>query len=388
MASSAAPPGVIDPTKPKSYPVILSDALLGKSSKEALTAIRCEISRLWLTDEETSRAGLETDVPSVTPADNHKPELSSDTAPNEAKLKPSPSDDDTFNLSFYENGGKYAYNGTRSAKENQYVLIFDPERKAFVLHRMDSMFHMNLARTPYNSDAQELKGKYPHIDGNVRSTTDKKKAPTSKREPVNKKNSSEGKKKEAPAAKSEAPETEAKSSQQSQADKNTKPKQQQQQRNRSPAESDEDDDQDGGLLVEYPDPAPSAPTRGQDFSPAFPTAIRRFSEFVRDEGPESDEDADAKYDEEDILGEEDDDVSGEGGNGFKLPSPVVAGGGGAPLPPPPPPPPPPPQADDDGDMDLDDDFEAELEKELEQQLSSMEVDDAGGDAESDVSEED
>ncbi|KAH8745676.1 RNA polymerase II transcription elongation factor-domain-containing protein [Diaporthe sp. PMI_573] len=357
MASSAAPPGVIDPTKPKSYPVILSDALLGKSPKEALTAIRY----------------------------NHKPELSSDTAPNEAKLKPSPSDDDTFNLSFYENGGKYAYNGTRSAKENQYVLIFDPERKAFVLHRMDSMFHMNLARTPYNSDAQELKGKYPHIDSNVRSTTDKKKAPTSKREPVNKKNSSEGKKKEAPAAKSEAPDTEAKSSQQSQADKNTKPKKQQ--RNRSPAESDEDDDEDGGLLVEYPDPAPSAPTRGQDFSPAFPTAIRRFSEFMRDEGPESDEDADAEYDEEDILGEEDDDVEGEGGNGFKLPSPVVAGGGGAPLPPPPPPPPPPPQADDDGDMDLDDDFEAELEKELEQ-LSSMEVDDAGGDAESDVSEED
>jgi hypothetical protein len=38
-------------------------------------------------------------------------------------------------------------------------------------------------------------------------------------------------------------------------------------------------------------------------------------------------------------------------------------------------------------MDLDDDFEAELEKELEQ-LSSMEVDGAGGDAESDVSEED
>lgn len=319
----------------------------------------------------------------MTLADNHRPELSSDTAPNEAKLKPSPSDDDTFNLSFYENGGKYAYNGARSAKENQYVLIFDPERKAFVLHRMDSMFHMNLTRTPYNSDAQELKEKYPQIDSNVRSTTDKKtgKAATGKaRDTTNKKGSADNKKKDAPAAKAGPPEKEAKPPQQSQADKE-KPKKQQ--RNRSPAESEDDDDEDGdgGLLVEYPDPAPSAPTRGQDFSPAFPTAIRRFSEFVRDEGPESDEDADAEY-EEDILGEDDDDVSGEGGTGFKLPSPVVAGaaaGNGVP----------PPPADDDAEGDfMDDDFEAELEKELEQQMSEMDVGDVRGDAESDVSEED
>jgi hypothetical protein len=316
-------------------------------------------------------------LPFLTPADNHKPELSSDTAPSNAELKPSPSGDDTFNLSFYENGGKYAYNGTRSAKENQYVLIFDPERKAFVLHRMDSMFHMNLARTPYNSDAQELKEKYPHIDSNLRSTADKKKAPVIKREPTTKKASAD-KKKETPAARPEAPEVECKSSQQSQAEKDSKAKKQQ--RNRSPPESEEDDeDEDGGLLVEYPDPAPSAPTRGQDFSPAFPTAIRRFSEFVRDEGPESDEDADAEY-EEDILGDEDDDVSGEGGeggNGFKLPSPVVAGGGGAPQ-----------QVDDDGDDDFGADLEKELEMELEKELSGMDMEDVGGDPESDVSEED
>lgn len=42
MAASAIPPGVVDPTKPSKYPVILSDALLGKSPKEILTAIRCE----------------------------------------------------------------------------------------------------------------------------------------------------------------------------------------------------------------------------------------------------------------------------------------------------------------------------------------------------------
>lgn len=41
MAAAATPPGVVDPTKPAKYPVILSDALLGKSPKEILTAIRC-----------------------------------------------------------------------------------------------------------------------------------------------------------------------------------------------------------------------------------------------------------------------------------------------------------------------------------------------------------
>lgn len=44
MAAAATPPGVVDPTKPAKYPVILSDALLGKSPKEILTAIRCKYS--------------------------------------------------------------------------------------------------------------------------------------------------------------------------------------------------------------------------------------------------------------------------------------------------------------------------------------------------------
>lgn len=327
-------------------------------------------------------------MPSVLSADNHKPALSSDAAPNEAELKPSSSDDSSFNLSFYENGGKYAYNGTRSAKENQYVLIFDPERKAFVLHRMDSMFHMNLARTPYNSDAQELQEKYPHIDSSIRPSTDRKasKATAGKARETTKKAGADTKKKEAPAAKAVQPEAEAtKVAPSSQPDKDSNKKKA---RNRSPADSedDEDEDGDGGLLVEYPDPAPAAPVREQDFSPAFP-AIRRFSEFMREKGPESDEDADAEYDEEDILGEDDDDVSGEGGEpagGFKLPSPVVSGGAQqqqqqqqqA------------PQAADDMDDDFGDALEKELAKELEQEFSGMDVDDIGGDAESDVSEED
>lgn len=38
--------GLIDPTRPGRYPVILSDALLGKPSKEAYTGIRCRLPPL------------------------------------------------------------------------------------------------------------------------------------------------------------------------------------------------------------------------------------------------------------------------------------------------------------------------------------------------------
>ena len=41
MAASTKKKGVVDPTKAGKYPVILSDALLGKSSKESFTGIQC-----------------------------------------------------------------------------------------------------------------------------------------------------------------------------------------------------------------------------------------------------------------------------------------------------------------------------------------------------------
>jgi len=41
MAASTAQ-GIIDPTKPGKYPIVLSDALLGKPSKESYTGVRCK----------------------------------------------------------------------------------------------------------------------------------------------------------------------------------------------------------------------------------------------------------------------------------------------------------------------------------------------------------
>jgi len=40
-AAAAAAAGMIDPTKPAKYPVIISDRLRGKSAKEIFTGIRC-----------------------------------------------------------------------------------------------------------------------------------------------------------------------------------------------------------------------------------------------------------------------------------------------------------------------------------------------------------
>ena len=38
--------GSIDVDKPGKYPIVLSDALLGKTSKEVYTGIRCDFSAL------------------------------------------------------------------------------------------------------------------------------------------------------------------------------------------------------------------------------------------------------------------------------------------------------------------------------------------------------
>ncbi|KAK4232373.1 hypothetical protein QBC38DRAFT_95021 [Podospora fimiseda] len=126
----------LDPTK--KYPIILSNDLLGKSSKETFTAVKL----------------------------NHRPTLSSDaTASTTSRIKPSPKDASSFNMSL-ENprqGKKYQYNGVRTTDDGKFVLIFDPKRQALVLHRVDSTFHMNLVRTPTENNAEILRKKFPQL---------------------------------------------------------------------------------------------------------------------------------------------------------------------------------------------------------------------------------
>ncbi|KAK3298262.1 RNA polymerase II transcription elongation factor-domain-containing protein [Chaetomium fimeti] len=279
-----AAPGVLDPTKSGQYPVILSDALLGKPSKETYTGIRY----------------------------NHRPALSSDTAPNTARLKKS-AKDDSYNLGFDDQGDKYQYNGVRTTDDGNYVLIFDPARKAFVLHRVDSTFHMNITRTPTDNNAESLRQQFPQLEVKTESTkrprgkaaekASNNRANTTKATPTKAKGNKNLGAGDTPKSKassqpeknkaveltlpnlSAAPTNPKKQPSASQSEKEKKPKRPA----LSPVESEEDDDDDdGGLTVEYPEGNPAVLCASNQYMPTFPSVIRRFSEFANER--ESDDD--------------------------------------------------------------------------------------------------
>lgn len=302
--------------------------------------------------------------------DNHKPALSSDDAPTNARLKPSiPGKTDSYDLSFNDDDGNYAYAGSRNTNSNQYVLHFDPERKAFILDKIDSTFNMNVTRLPGNSDPGRLSRQYPHLDSQApappkqRASAKKTTAPKDTSKPS--------------AAKSQPKEPKRKAEKKQQAKEVAlsfpepqkempKPK-----RNSFEDEDDEEDeDDDGGLLIEYPGQEPTA--KQTDFSPAFPPP-RRFDDFMNQRDSEAD-DADGESDDEPDMD-------------FKLPSPVNHHR-----------PEPMEEDDDDGAVveevneeadagDMEDDLEKEMEIAFEDMANSQEETPPGGD-ESEISEED
>lgn len=330
--------GLIDPTLAGKYPVILGDGLLGRTSDGIFTGIRY----------------------------NHKPTLSSNDAPNNARLKPSlPGKTDSYDLTFTDDDGNYAYSGSRNTNSNQYVLHFDPERRAFILDKIDSTFNMNMTRLPSNSDPERLRSQYPHLDSQSapKKVTAKKMAAT----------------KETPKSTTSKSQSQAKEPKRKAAEKKKQQQQTKQVALSFPEpqleipkpkaksfedEEEDDEDDDGGLLIEYPggDAAKQA-----DFSPAFPPP-RRFDDFMDRRESEAD-DADGESDDEPDMD-------------FKLPSPVnnhtshppepmnqddVAGA-----------------QDDEGDgmNDMDDDLEKDMEMAFEDMANTPDSD------ESEISEED
>ncbi|KAK1758475.1 hypothetical protein QBC47DRAFT_142536 [Echria macrotheca] len=379
----------VDPTKAGKYPIILSDALLGKASKESFTGIRY----------------------------NHRPTLSSETAPASARLKRS-AREGTFNLGFDDKGDKYQYNGVRTTDDGNYILVFDPTRQAFVLHRLDSMFHMNITKTP-DSNAEALRKKFPQLE--IKSGESSKQAETAKQKTTEKATPSKpaapakGKGKTAPLRETTAKGKKAagKAAQKPAVTELTlptpappQPKKQKEAppppepekpkcRNRSPVESEDDADGDDDiLLIEDPDAKPSGfrpgggfpPLPANNFNSAFP--MRRFSEFVRGDRDEDEDqlaDGEAEYiggGEEEEEEDEFEDVLQPNASqqAYRPPSPPRPGeiepparfefeSG---------------DADGDGDMDMNDDdaLAAELEKEFLKQ-----AEEEAGAQDSDVSEE-
>jgi hypothetical protein len=314
-------------------------------------------------------------------ADNHRPTLSSDAAPSTSRLKKS-AKDGSYNLGFDDNGDKYQYNGVRTSEDGNYVLIFDPSRKAFVLHRVDSMFHMNLTKTPTDG-LESLRKKFPQLEVSAGSSSkqqfkgkdtpagaEKVKPPApakgkGKEKAAPKKPAAKKPEKAAPkpmeltlptAAPTPPAPRKAPSPPPQPVEEEKKPKR----RARSPVESEEDDDDDGGLILEFPDGNPTTSFSGfpptNAFSPAFPPfpATRRFSEFVSRQD-EEDDDIDAEGDDEMIEEEEEEDEMEDVKLGSPINRPVITE----------------PvrfefetSADAEGDEFDVDDLEAELEKEL------------------------
>ncbi|CCU82048.1 putative member of EAF superfamily [Blumeria hordei DH14] len=87
------------------YPIVLSDALLGRATNTQNTAI-----------------------------DSYS------TIPR--RLAPSGEKANSFSLSFPENSDNLSYQGERSSAQEQYILIFNADKEQFVLHRVDSNFDM------------------------------------------------------------------------------------------------------------------------------------------------------------------------------------------------------------------------------------------------------
>ncbi|RDW80089.1 putative neurogenic locus notch like protein 2 [Coleophoma cylindrospora] len=287
----------IDIDKPGKYRIVLSDALLGRSTKDVYTGVRY----------------------------NHKPDPSSNSQTS-MHLEPSDSDSQNYDLSLSDNSEKYSYHGVRTSGDGQYVLIFDPEKKHFVLHRIDSTFDMNLVSTPWEQSAAALKKDYDQIDlpATTKPTTSSNtKAKSAASKPTKGRNTAATKSE--PKPKVEKP-------------KKQKPVV------REPT-PDADEESDDGLTIEYPD-GPSSQQYQYQSTPVF---RRDPSEEISDE----DEDAEGE-DDDDIYPERNQDVEH-----LELPSPVNNAGG----------------------MDLEDDMELDLEAELEQALKETQNDDESSESE-------
>ncbi|KAF9879422.1 ell-associated factor [Colletotrichum karsti] len=345
--------GLIDPTKTGKYPVILSDTLLGRTQKDVFTAVRY----------------------------NHKPDLP--TEPATARLKPEiPGSKSNFDLSVPDgNGGTYAYAGTRTTDDNQYVLYFDPARKAFILDKVDSTFHMNLTRTPSTDNPETLRQQFEQLDTSITATpaklppsssaTDKSpakpkgKAAAAAKPKAAPKPRAQQKKKEPVSIQLALPTNDAPPPPPKPAAVPPPKKEKPRKVAAGSDEEDDDDDDDFGLTIEYPDENKNKKT---DFSPAFPSQginIRRFSDFLRDS--EAD-DADGESDPDEVPFD------------FNLPSPVNNQQRHQ------------EEAEPDADqmdMDSEPDFEDALEDDLEAELEKeLEAANSGDAEESEVSEED
>lgn len=310
--------GSIDIDAPGKYPIVLSDALLGKTSQESYTSVRCI--------EYSSSSAAST---SNSSSDNHKPDPKSSPSLSSVRLQPSKSDESDYDLSFSDDSGKYKYNGVQISGDGQYVLIFNPEKKHFVLHRLDSTFDMNLVNTPWEKNASTLRSQYPQLGSATNppaKMAQRKPSKSSKNMALTK---PEPKRRKSTQAKKKPPV-------------------------REPTPEDKDDSDDG-LTIEYPDARTT-----QQYKPQ-PEVI--LQQNASDEEEEEEEEEDEEEDEDEDAEGEFEEQRNQDVDHLTLPSPANNNTGGM----------------------SDEDIELDLEAELEQALK--ETTEGAGNDESDESEE-
>jgi hypothetical protein len=235
--------------------------------------------------------------------DNHRPTLSSDTAPDTARLKKS-AKDESYNLGFDDQGDRYQYNGVRTTDDGNYVLIFDPARRAFVLHRVDSTFHMNLTRTPTDTNAESLRKQYPHLEVKTGGSARQPKSKPTDKAGASKATSTKAKDSRTRAAEDSSkakgnkpmeltlPDLNAPAPTEKNREPPSEPEKKPKRPALSPVESEEDDDDDdGGVLeVEYPEGNPAAFRGPTQYMSTLPASVsRRFSEFAIERQSDEDE---------------------------------------------------------------------------------------------------
>jgi hypothetical protein len=245
-------------------------------------------------------------------ADNHKPDPSSDSST--ALLRASKSDS-KYNLTLTDDSEKYSYEGIRTSADGQYVLIFDPAKKHFVLHRVDSTFDMNLVSAPWSSDVRDDYSQIEHAEPKPAAAPQRKGSKGGKKAAATKATTAKA---NIPRQKVEKPKKAAKPA--------PPP--------REPTPEPEEDS-DGVLTIEYPG-APGGGSSANTYPEYNSTPVfqRNVSEEV------SDEDEDAEGEEYEDERERNQDV-----DHLKLPSPAGNVGGMS-------------------DEDIEDELEAELEKAL------------------------
>ena len=208
------------------------------------------------------------------------------------------------------------------------MLLFDPEKKHFVLHRLDSTFDMNLTSAPWTDDAAILREQYPQLEASQTKPVANRRGSKAKGGGIKKRGSVGGGRK----VKKPSPEL----------------------RKPSPEPEDEDEESDDGLEIEYPGGPMQSQNSNVFSSPAFGRDVS-----------ESEEDGDAENDIFGDKGRQREREQNQDVDLLQLPSPMNGGANG------------------NGNGGLsEDDIEADLEAELEQALQA-EI----GSVESDESEE-